>query len=206
LLSRLESSLKSQLESIYAVAKVCEPDGINCASLDPELTAIMKSSRDYDRILWAWKGWHDATGPKMRHTYTKIVEIQNKGAVFSNYKDLSENWIEDFQDKNFEVMIDGLFNEIKPLYEQIHAYARRKLAGLYGSKYPANHDPKLIPAHLLGNMWAQSWDNIYDLLVPFPDAKEANLTKVLIEKKYTPIKIFEVAFLFFIIYNFSYFI
>jgi peptidyl-dipeptidase A len=190
--SRMYSNLKSQLESIYATAKVCETNGNGCVSLDPEITEIMTKSRDYDRILWAWKGWHDATGPKMRHTYTKIVENQNKGAVFSGYTDLSERWLEDFEDDDFEAVMDGLFAEIKPLYEQLHAYVRRKLAGVYGSKYPANHNPKLIPAHLLGNMWAQTWEGVYDLLMPFPTAKQVNLTEILINKKYTPIKIFEV--------------
>jgi peptidyl-dipeptidase A len=152
----------------------------------------MSTSRDYDRILWAWKGWHDATGPKMRNIFTGVVDIQNKGAVFSGYKDLSERWLEDFEDEDFEAVMDGLFAEIKPLYEQLHAYVRRKLAGVYGSKYPANHNPKLIPAHLLGNMWAQTFDNLQDLLIPFADAEQLALTKILNEKKYNPLKMFQV--------------
>jgi peptidyl-dipeptidase A len=159
-------------------------------SLDPEITGLLKSSRDYDKILFAWKGWHDATGPKMRSIYTRIVDIYNRGAVNSNYKDLSERWIEDFEDPDFEAIMDDLFEQIKPLYEQLHAYTRRKLAQLYANKYPTSHNPKLIPAHLLGNMWAQSWDNIYDLVVPYPNAEQTNLTKILIEKEYTPTKMF----------------
>ena len=152
----------------------------------------MTNSRDYDRILWAWKGWHDATGPKMRKAYTEVVTIQNKGAKYSNYKDLSERWIEDFEDPNFEKDIDSLLKDILPLYQQVHAYARRVLFEKYGKKYPKNFDDKYIPAHLLGNMWGQAWNNIYDILVPYPEAKPLDLTEILISKNYTAKRIFDV--------------
>lgn len=143
------SELSSELESIYAKAKVCE-DGINCLTLDPELSNLLKDSRDYEILLWAWKGWHDQTGPKMRHIYARTVQLNNKAAKENGYKDLSEQWMEDFEDDEFEVKYDELFFRIKPLYEQLHAYVRRKLRQVYGSNYPSNHNPKLIPAHLLG--------------------------------------------------------
>ena len=97
----MRQTLTNNLESIYATAQVCEENGERCLSLDPELSGIMMSSRDYDRVLWAWKGWHDATGPKMRELYSKIVEIENRGAAYSQYKDLSERWLEDFEDAQF---------------------------------------------------------------------------------------------------------
>ena len=160
--------------------------------MDPDLTKVLKDSRDYDELLWAWKGWHDETGPKMRSIYAKTVEINNNGARENGYKDLSERWIEDYEDDEFEKKFDDLFNEIKPLYQQLHAYVRRKLNGFYGKHYTSDHDESLIPAHLLGNMWAQSWENIYDLVLPYPKAKKVNITKILNDKKYTPIKMFKV--------------
>ncbi|RNA14455.1 angiotensin-converting enzyme-like [Brachionus plicatilis] len=184
------SELSSKLESIYATAKVCETES-NCLTLDPELSSLLKDSRDYEKLLWAWKGWHDQTGPKMRHIYARTVEINNKASKENGYKDLSERWIEDFEDDEFEAKYDELFLRIKPLYSQLHAYVRRKLKGVYGLNYPENHDPKLIPAHLLGNMWAQSWDNIFDIVVPFPNEEQINFTKVLVNNQYTPIKMFQ---------------
>ena len=80
-----------------------------------------------------------------------MVEIQNRVARYINSTDLSERWLEDIEQADFEKTMDDLFAEIKPFYEQLHAYVRRKLFKLYGDKYPANHNPKLIPAHLLGN-------------------------------------------------------
>jgi peptidyl-dipeptidase A len=189
------------LESIFAKAKVCLTATPNanepCLSLEPDLTEIMEKSRDYNELLQAWKGWHDATGPKMRHIFAQTVELQNKAAVQNDYTDLSEEWIDDFEDENFEQNAQDLFERIKPLYDQVHTYVRNKLEVVYGSNYPLDHDAKLIPAHLLGNMWAQQWDSIFDLIKPFQDAIEPNLTQSLIQKKYTPLKMFKEAESFF---------
>ena len=110
----------------------------------------MQNSRDYDELLWAWKGWHEASGKKMRSIFAQTVEIQNKGARENNYADLSEYWIGDFEDKDFEQHAAELFEQIKPLYQEIHKYVKGKLDSVYGKHYPAWHDPTLIQAHLLG--------------------------------------------------------
>lgn len=142
------------MEFIYGTAKVCENDNSTCLSLEPELTELMRNSRDYNRLLWAWKGWHDATGPKMRDIYTQTISLRNNAARENGYKDMSERWIEDFEDENFEKNYDSLYEQIKPLYEQLHAYVRRKLRDFYGSNYPQNFNQKLIPAHLLGKFFS----------------------------------------------------
>ena len=146
------AKLNSELESIYAKAEVCNTSNPaqKCLSLDPDLSAILKTSRNYDELLYVWKGWHDATGPKMRKPFAKTVVINNKAAVQNNYKDLSENWLEDYEDPDFEAKMDKLFNEIKPIYNELHKYVKRKLDAIYLNKYPTNHNPELIQAHLLG--------------------------------------------------------
>ena len=86
----------------------------------------------------------------MRTTYEKAISIRNKASRENGYKDLSEYWIEDFEDPNFEKNFDDLMEEIMPIYQQLHKYVRRKLDSVYEKKYPKNHNSKLIPAHLLG--------------------------------------------------------
>jgi peptidyl-dipeptidase A len=187
------TNIENSLNSIYASAKVCEnKSDTECFSLEPEITELMANSRDYNRLLNLWKGWHDVTGNNMKSLYKEAVAFNNKKAKENGYKDLSVLWLEDFEDDKFEKKLDKLFNQIKPLYEQLHAYVRRKLKNVYGKNYPSTHNQSLIPAHLLGNMWGQTWENIYDLVVPYPNVKSLNLTKILIEKKYTPIKMFQV--------------
>ena len=187
------TNIENSLNSIYASAKVCESKSVTeCLSLEPEITELIANSRDYNRLLNLWKGWHDVTGNNMKILYKEAVALNNKKAKENGFKDLSVLWLEDFEDAKFEKKLDKLFNEIKPLYQQLHAYVRRKLKNVYGKNYPSTHNQSLIPAHLLGNMWGQSWENIYDLVVPYPNVKSLNLTKILIEKKYTPLKMFQV--------------
>ena len=151
--------MNSELQRIYSTAKVCPQTQPNCdcsnkdqlcLSLEPELTKIFTESRDYDELLYAWKSWHDVTGPKMRHPFAQTVSINNKAAKENGYKDLSENWLEDYEDKDFENKMDKLFEQIQPLYLELHKYVKRKLDEKYGANYRPNHDENLIQAHLLG--------------------------------------------------------
>lgn len=189
---RKSAQINAELESIYAKAKVCgkSSNDNKCYSLDSELTEIMQYSRNYDELLWAWKGWSDVTGPKMKQLYIENVKLQNKAVMKYGYNDLSEVWMEDFEMDNFENIMDDLYNQIKPYYQELHAYVRRKLRDFYGNDKIKS---KYIPAHLLGNMWAQNWENIYDIVAPYRDIEEPKITEALKLKGYTPMKIFEVS-------------
>jgi len=63
------------------------------------------------------------------------------------YADMGEMWRADFETPNFQEDIQRLWEEVKPLYDRLHAYALKKLKGVYGSAIP---DEPLIPAHILG--------------------------------------------------------
>jgi peptidyl-dipeptidase A len=186
----MKANLASKLQSIYAQAKVCENS--SCLSFDPEITEIFANSRDYDQLLNIWRGWHDSTGPKMRKMYAQLIELENRAARDNGYTDLSQSWMEDFEEDNFENTYDNLFKKIKPIYDQLHLYVKNKLKKVYGSKYPKNHDENLIPAHLLGQMWAQQWNNILGLVLPYPKEKQVDVTSLLIKNNYTVNKLFKV--------------
>src|SRR5258708_109322 len=64
----------------------------------------------------------------------------------------------------FGAEMDRLWLEVRPLYRALHGYVRWNLTRKYGEKVVAPGRP--IPAHLLGNLWAQEWGNIYDLVAP----------------------------------------
>ncbi|CAF5093097.1 unnamed protein product, partial [Rotaria sp. Silwood1] len=54
------SKLHGQLEDIYSTTKVCElNDNKKCYTFSPYIERLMQIEKDYDRLLWAWKGWHD---------------------------------------------------------------------------------------------------------------------------------------------------
>lgn len=136
------------MRSIYARARVVIDD--ESLSLEPHLSNLLRSSRNYTLLKLAWVGWHRESGARMRHTFTNTVRLNNKAARESGYADLSASWIEEFEDDTLETVMDSLLTDLKPLYEQLHAYVRRRLVAMYGRNYPSHHKPQLIPAHLLG--------------------------------------------------------
>ena len=73
---------------------------------------------------------------------------------------------------------DRLWGQVKPLYEQLHCYARTKLDAKYGATRAKSPDG-MLPAHLMGNMWQQDWSNLWDMLQPYPDAGSLDITGAL---------------------------
>ncbi|KAH9498639.1 hypothetical protein Btru_007067 [Bulinus truncatus] len=165
---------KLEMQSIYGKAKVCLKSD-QCLSLEPELTQLMAESRDYDELLAAWKGWRDVTGPKMKKKYTEYTDLYNEAIRLSCFKDGGEYWRSWYDSATFQEDIAQLYSQIQPLYEQLHAYVRRKLKGIYPKdKFPASGH---IPAHILGNMWAQDWTEIVNDTAPYPDKPTADVTE-----------------------------
>ncbi|NXO70473.1 ACE enzyme, partial [Phainopepla nitens] len=182
------NTLLSDMETTYSVAKVCR-ENKTCHPLDPDLTDIMATSRDYDELLFAWKGWRDASGKKMRNNYKRYVELSNKAAMLNGYKDNGAYWRSLYETSTFEEDLERLYQQLQPLYLNLHAYVRRALYKKYGAEHINLKGP--IPAHLLGNMWAQSWSNIFNLVIPFPDATKVDATPAMKQQGWTPKKMFE---------------
>lgn len=189
------SNMESEMESIYSEGSVTDPANETIQLyLDPELTNIMRTSRDYDRLLFAWKGWRDAVGPKLRPIYKKFVDLSNKGAKDNGWDDKGVYWRSWYEVDDLESDVEGLYNDLKPLYEELHAYVRFKLRQKYPGKF-GEKDP--IPAHLFGNMWSQSWINIYDLIEPYKGQPSLDVTPNMVKQKYTPLKMVQLAESFF---------
>jgi peptidyl-dipeptidase A len=176
-LSRLAASLDAQ----YGAGQYCPPGGGPCKSL-PEVDEIMRTSRDPKELLDTWIGWHKIA-PPMRKDYARLVEIANQGARELGYKDTGVLWREkyDMPADAFGPELDRLWGQLKPLYDSLHCYVRARLNQKYGDAVVPLNQP--IPAHLLGNMWAQEWDQIYDVVAPPGADPGYDLTKVLQDKK-----------------------
>ncbi|XP_072270719.1 angiotensin-converting enzyme [Pyxicephalus adspersus] len=182
------NQIVSEMETIYSKATVCNNNN-KCLPLDPDLTALLAKSRDYDELLWAWKGWRDSSGKKMRNHYKRYVELGNEAAVLNGHADNGAYWRSWYETPTLESDVERLYHELQPLYLNLHAYVRRALYKKYGDKKINLKGP--IPAHLLGNMWAQSWSNIFDLVVPYPNAAQVDATPAMVAQKWTPKKMFE---------------
>jgi peptidyl-dipeptidase A len=172
------TTIAARLESTYGKGKWC-PDSANqpdCKTID-DVTRIMAASRDEKELRAAWEGWH-TIAPPMRKDYSRFVELSNKGARALGFADTGAMWRAkyDMPPDAFVQELDRLWEQVRPLYLKLHAYVRVKLREKYGDIVPANGP---IPAHLLGNVWAQEWTNIDPLVAPAHAGAGYSLTDII---------------------------
>ena len=189
------SQLATDLEGMYGAGEYCDPNNDVCSTL-PELENILAKSRDYSEQLNAWTGWRTVS-PPMRPMYERFVELANEGAREVGAKDLGDLWKGgyDMGVAEFEQESERLWSQVEPLYEELHCHVRAQLGAKYGEDLVPSNGP--IPAHLLGNMWSQSWGNIYDLLEPYPGVASLDVNKALVDQEYDAVRMTETAEAFF---------
>ena len=150
--------------------------------------ALMGTLRDPQQLAEVWQSWHETTGRPMKPDYTRMVEIANAGARELGYGDTGAMWRSqyDMSPEQFSAMYDRLLGELDPLYKQLHCYVRTKLNQKYGSAIQPATGP--IRADLLGNMWAQEWGNVYDIVAPKGAGDIGyDIGDLLKKKGYTPV-------------------
>ncbi|HEY6488667.1 MAG: M2 family metallopeptidase [Terracidiphilus sp.] len=167
-----QTQLAAQLTGMYGKGKYCpgtpagqEPaPGAKCMGID-EISSIMAKSRDPEELTRLWIGWH-AIGAPMRDKYARYIELQNIGARELGYHDTGELWRApyDMTPAQFSAELEHAWQQLEPLYRALHHYVRARLIAQYGKA--ADRPDGLIPAQLLGNMWAQEWGDIYDIVAP----------------------------------------
>jgi peptidyl-dipeptidase A len=162
-----ETQLGAALTAMYGKAKYCPAgaaEGEHCMQID-ELDRQMAKLRDPEALSRLWAGWH-ANGAPMREKYARFIELQNLGARELGYHDAGELWRAgyDMTPAQFSGEIERAWQQLEPLYRELHKYVRARLIARYGKA--AERPDGLIPAELLGNMWAQEWGNIYDVVAP----------------------------------------
>ncbi|KIO35557.1 M2 family metallopeptidase [Shewanella sp. cp20] len=175
------ANISAELNGLYGKGKYCLADG-RCLT-QPELSGIMASSRDPKELEEIWQGWREIAKP-MRPLFEREVELANEGAKDLGYANLSELWRSqyDMQPDAFSTELDRLWGQVEPLYESLHCYVRGELNEQYGDKVAPKEGP--IPAHLLGNMWAQQWGNVYDMVAPQDADPGYDVTELLAKQGY----------------------
>lgn len=174
------SAIAARMEGLYGRSKYC-PKPEQCQDLG-QLSKTIAESRDPAVLLEAWKGWH-SIAPPLKADYARYVELANKGARELGFANTGAMWRSkyDMPPDAFAKEVDRLWEQVKPLYMALHTYTRSRLREKYGVAVVPEKGP--IPAHLLGNMWAQSWENIEGLLAPPNSDPGYDLTKVLSGRK-----------------------
>jgi peptidyl-dipeptidase A len=177
------TELASKLDGMYGKGKYCKQvDGKEkCQSLG-DLSRIMASSTNPDELLDAWVGWHKISIP-MKDKYARFVQLSNAGAKELGFKDTGAMWRSnyDMSPEDFSAEVERLWRQVEPFYIALHTYVRKQLIKKYGKA--AERPDGMIPAHLLGNMWAQEWGNVYPLVAPAGGGQGYDLTQLLKDKK-----------------------
>ncbi len=187
------AEISTWLESTYSTGKYTyKGKELNLE----DMSRLMSSSRDPEELKELWTGWRTIS-PPMRERYAELVAIANEGAKELGFKNLGEMWRSnyDMAPQAFSTEVERLWTQVEPLYKQLHCYVRAELNEAYGDDVQPLDAP--IRADLLGNMWAQEWGNIYDVIAPDTQAKSYDLTKLLEDKGYTPKKMVEAGEAFF---------
>jgi peptidyl-dipeptidase A len=191
------AKLATELSAAYGHGKVCIAAGdvsklpVGCHTLG-DLSMRLAQSNDEAEQREIWLRWREVAKP-LRVPFARYVTLANRGAEAAGFADLGSMWRSgyDMEPDAFIAEVDRLWLQVEPLYRQLHCFARAKLHARYGEAVPEKGP---IPAHLLGNMWAQDWAWRIDDLRPEPaaqagaqaGAKMRTLTDVLVEKKTTP--------------------
>ena len=173
------TTLQVGIEADYGRGGYCRPrqggTGQECLQINA-LSNILAESRDPGELLDVWQGWH-RIAPPMRERYARFIELSNQGARTLGFPDAGAMWRSgyDMPPDSFAATLEQLWQQVRPLYLSLHAYVRRRLVERYGPNVVPPNGP--IPAHLLGNMWAQEWGNIYPLVAPPNTAPVFDLTE-----------------------------
>lgn len=181
----------------HAAAKACpftqngrKPDECDLP-LDPGIRDILAHSRDYDELLHVWNEWRRVAGKPMKTKFLRYVELLNEAARMNGFEDASEMWQSAYESDDFENNVRQLWEQLFPLYKQLHAYVRTKLREIYGADKIAEDGP--IPAHLLGTIHSQHWFPLAKDTQPFPDKAAIDVTSAMAEKKMSVIDMYKLA-------------
>ena len=188
------AEINTRMGAAYETGKI-ELEGETVPRSDIEV--MMGDIRDAEKLQEIWTKWRDvpvtpdASGDSIKSDYAKMVALANEGARELGYADAGAMWRSryDMDPDAFAAEMDRLWDQVKPLYDELHCYVRVKLNGEYGDGVVPLDQP--IRADLLGNMWAQTWGNLGDLVAPEGAAPAYDLTELLVANGYDPLKIVE---------------
>jgi peptidyl-dipeptidase A len=174
------TEVAASLDGSYGSGKYCPDDAANpgkCIGID-DIAVRMAKSRDPKELTTLWVGWHKVGAP-MRDRYADLVNLSNQGAREIGFKDTGELWRGgyDMPAEDFSADLERLWKQVEPLYLELHTYVRRKLIAKYGAA--ATRPDGMVPAQLFGNMWAQEWGNIYDIVAPGGSPKTLDIGETL---------------------------
>jgi len=180
----------ANMDRHYSTATICKD--LKCGlSIYPEVTEEFRTSRDYEDLKRMWLAWRRSSGRSMRPQFRDYVNLANRGAQNIELTNLGQMWRVPYESSNLKGDVKAMYNEMLPMYKHLHAYVRMQLRKYYGEANVPKKGP--IPSHLLGDIFAEDWSNIYDIVVPYPDQPNLDISEHLKKKGYTSERIYRLA-------------
>jgi peptidyl-dipeptidase A len=137
-----------------------QPKGASCGKsiTANEIDDILRKSRDLSERQRIWTVSKEI-GRQLRPGLVELVSLRNRVAREMGYHSYLALKVADYGMTVEEMMklLDDAVATTRPLYDGLHCWAKNQYAARY--KRPP---PKLIPAHWIGNRWAQSWPGLVE--------------------------------------------
>ncbi|CAF0929500.1 unnamed protein product [Brachionus calyciflorus] len=178
--------IKSDMNTMYTTSKIIYKN--KTLSLEPNLTSVFQSNRNYTFLRTMWKLWRDSSGKKLAKLYPEYINLSNEAVKDYDFKDYGEYSRSSFETNNLPDDLDEIYSQLEGLYKLLHRYVRKKLGEIYKLK-----NTGLLPAHILGDLWAQQWHNIFEDIKPYKNKTLLDVTSKMREKNMAPRDLFLIA-------------
>jgi peptidyl-dipeptidase A len=123
-----------------------------------DLDELLRNSRNLAEREQAWLASKEIGRP-LKPGLVTLQALRNKVAREMGYSSFFALQVADYGMTVDEMMglLDGTLETTRPLFDGLHCWAKHTLAARY--RQPV---PKRIPAHWIGNRWAQSWPGLVE--------------------------------------------
>ena len=177
--------LSNDMAKIYKTVKIpAYNNRKKLLTMKPDIARIMAESRNPDELAYYWTEWRKFTGKSMKHKFIELAELANEAGRLNGFTSAFEMKLSHYESDTFASEVEEMWQGLKPLYLQLHAYVRHRLQKIYGEYEIASDEP--IPAHLLGNIWSLNWNNFAEELKPYPNGYDVDVTHAKERQDWTP--------------------
>jgi peptidyl-dipeptidase A len=123
-----------------------------------DIDGLLLKSRDLNERQRVWVASKEIGRP-LKPGLVELQKLRNQVARELGYSSFFALQVADYGMTVKEMMdlLDATLATTRPLYEGLHCFAKNTLAKRY-----ARNVPKAIPAHWLGNRWAQRWPGLVE--------------------------------------------
>lgn len=145
----------AQTEKLYGFQFKLNGQPVTPNAIDESL----RVSRKLSARLAVWQQSKEV-GPVLKPGILRLRDLRNKVVGSLGYSDYFSYQVSDYGMTADEMLRlnDDLIGELRPLYRELHTWARHELAKRYGVPVPDQ-----LPAHWLPNRWGQDWGALVEV-------------------------------------------